>query len=250
MKTRKMKWPLISIRSSQQQTTRKSKKSPLIPGGETPPTFESSSCNDECSIKMFPIPILLLRILAIGLTIATTFGCSFGSISRGFGSFNVKNNIFSSEINNECELEKSGLINGYDNGPLLPQTRTQTAHPSAPPNDTVFNLNLIGAGLREFNVYGYVFDVVLNENEFYYGVNDMFDYFNENVYDNDIFYLFVYFLMVFVVVMQDQNDIMKMQRTWLVIGKTTNVYKWCICSHWPEVRNVVWYLFFVLFFIS
>ena len=59
--------------------------------------------------------MFILCISAIGLTIATTFGAVFGLVPDGFGGFNVENNIFNNEINNECELEKSDLS---DNGSL------------------------------------------------------------------------------------------------------------------------------------
>ena len=40
---------------------------------------------------------------------------------------------------------------------------------TSPSNDTVFDFGPTGVGLVEFIVYGYVLDVVLNENEFYCG---------------------------------------------------------------------------------
>ena len=111
----------------------------------------------------FEVTLLVVFViigLLIGFSIFQIFGSgvvlilpfllysSTAPVPREFG-FNVENNIFNNEINNECELEKSGLINGYDNGPLWPQTQTQTqtSHPSAL-NDTVFYFNLFRTGIR------------------------------------------------------------------------------------------------------
>ena len=66
------------------------------------------------------------------------------------------------EINNECELEKSGLS---DNGSSCEHISDITL----PSNNTVFDFDPLGVGLAEFIVYGYVLDVVSNENEFHYG---------------------------------------------------------------------------------
>ena len=187
-------------------------------------------------------PILILLFAAVVLAIATIFGDVFGLRPRGFAGFNVENNLF----NNECELEKSGLINKkYHN----------TNDLTLPPNDTVFYFGRAGAGLCKFNVCGCVdgvfnenefycdvnnifnneinnecelengglcngsfsqksgvsdfrihdFDIIgcvfggiLCENEFYYYVNDIFDYFNAKFYDNDIFiYLFILLIFIF-----------------------------------------------------
>ena len=104
-------------------------------------------------------PILFLLISAIVLPIATIIDAVFALKSRGFAGVEDYFNVF----NNEFNLEKSDLINN-EYGPLWPQTQThtQTGHPS-------------GAGLREFNDLGYVFDVILNENEFCCGVNNIFN---------------------------------------------------------------------------
>ena len=93
-----------------------------------------------------------------------------------FGGFNVENNIFNNEIDNECESEKRV---SSDNGSLCQHTSDITS----PSNDTAFNFGPTGVALAEFVVFGYVFDVVLNENEFYYNVNNIF---NNEINDNDI----------------------------------------------------------------
>ena len=101
-----------------------------------------------------PRPILFLLISAIILSIATIIDTGFNVFdlkSRDFGGFNAGFNVFNVEIDNEFNLENSGLINN-EYGSLWPQT--QTPHSTAPPNDTVFYFNPTGAGLREFNVYG------------------------------------------------------------------------------------------------
>ena len=95
-----------------------------------------------------PRTILFLLISAIVLSIATIIDAVFELESRNFGDFNAGFNVFN--------LENSGPLS----------SQTQTPHSTAPPNDTVFYFNPTGAGLREFNVYGCVFDVVLNEYEF------------------------------------------------------------------------------------
>ena len=92
MKERKMKWPLISNRSSQQET-RQSEKSQPIPGGETPQehlNYLRATTSAALNTALFPIPILILCISAIGLTIAKTFGCLFGLMLYGFGGLMLK----------------------------------------------------------------------------------------------------------------------------------------------------------------
>ena len=93
-----------------------------------------------------PRPILILLFSVIVLAIATIIDAVFELESRDFCDFNAGFNVFNNEINNECELENSG--------PSWPQTLT---HPTAPPNDTLFNFNSIGAGLHEFNDIGCIF---------------------------------------------------------------------------------------------
>ena len=172
---RKMR-PLIADRSCL-KTTSEREKSPSQTEGESHQDLNYLCHNASAALttspdsSLFPMPIFILSFTAIVLPIATIFG-----------DFNTGINVVNGEINNEFK-EKSGLINGT----LLPQTQTQTSHPTAVANDTVFDFNPIGAGLREFVINGSVFDVVINENKFYYVVNNVFDcYLNENFNDTDI----------------------------------------------------------------
>ena len=155
--------PLIADRSNQQETQRFVSTWPHIWSNNVEIFFNHQNA-PLCACPSRPLLILLFA--AIVLAIATIFGAGFGLIPRGFAGFNVENNSF----NNECELEKSGLIN-KEYGSLCHNTNDLTMRP----NDTVFYFGPNGAGLCECNLYGYVFDVVLNENEFYCGVNNIFN---------------------------------------------------------------------------
>ena len=68
---------------------------------------------------------------------------------------------------------------------------TQTLHPTLYVTvsgiDTAFNFVSIRAGTRSFNVSNNVLDVILNEYELEYKINNVFEYyFNENFCDDDI----------------------------------------------------------------
>ena len=86
--------------------------------------------------------------LAIGLAIKTIFGAVLGGFNDGF---NV--------LNNEFELEKSGLSDTLSSPTQTPDT--QTADPTAPPIDRNGTICLTGAGSREFDDLGHVCGVVL-----------------------------------------------------------------------------------------
>ena len=170
--------PLIADRSSQQATQRFVSTWPQI----WSKSVEISDCDNACRPSRPPHPTLILLFSAIVLAIATIIDVVFELKSRGFGDFNAGFNVFNNEINNECELGKRGLsIDEYAS------LCHHTSDIASPPNDTVFNFGPTGVGLREIVVNGYLFDVLLNENKFYCGVNNVFDgCLNENFYDNDI----------------------------------------------------------------
>ena len=98
------------------------------------------------------------------------------------------------------------------NGPLWPQTQTQTQtpHSTAPAIDTAFNFNETRSGLREFNDLGYVFGVVFNEYEFNYGVN--------NIFDNDID---LFILLIFIFILCDVILLMMSSHKYSTITTTT-----------------------------
>ena len=169
--------PLIAIDQANKQQVRE--KSPSQTEGEARPHSHSHSHSHHPSRP--PRPILFLLFPAIVLAIATTTDGVFGLKSRDFGDFNAGFNVFNNEINNEFELENSGLSND-EYGPLCHHTSDITS----PPNDTGFNLCPTGVGLREFHDLGYIFAVVFNEYEFNNDLNNIFnEYLNENFYDNE-----------------------------------------------------------------
>ena len=164
--------------------------------------FTSVEIFIDCSKASAPLcashprpPILILLFPAIVLSIATIFGDIFGGFNNDF-------NVFV----NEFEWEKSGL-SGSLSSPQIPHTQTQQ-HPATPEitsNDTTCPTCV---GLRDFNINGYVFDVVLNEYEFNNETNNIFDiYFNENYYGNAYYYatpgicIFNIFIFFFVLVL-------------------------------------------------
>ena len=72
------------------------------------------------------------------------------------------------------------------NGPYT-QTHTQTQqHRATPAIDRDDKLSLTGVGLHDFDINVHLFDVVFNQNELEYDLNNMFHiYLNENYYDNN-----------------------------------------------------------------
>ena len=169
---------MCDCNKSCQQQTSETEKSPSRTEG-APMAFKMTiQHKDSHSHSPSPQTIFILFISAVGLAIATVFECVFDLKSREFGGF--KNNF--NVLNNEFKLEKSGLNNDCNNGSLCSDT-------TSPPNNTVFNFESIRAGLFEFNVCGYVLDVMLDENECYYGVNNKL---NNEINDIDIINAYYY----------------------------------------------------------
>ena len=153
VKVRKMNWPLITDRSSQEQTI-KSEKNPPTAGGEPVVNLNcnsNSNCNSHShSPRPHRIIYILLR-LAIVLSIATMLNAVFDLESCEFDDFNNYFNV----LNNDFELEKSGLNNNeYDLCDVLPSPVFDTIGGAAhtPPRTR----------LRKFGDLEYDFNVVLS----------------------------------------------------------------------------------------
>ena len=156
LKERKMKWPLMSNRSSPQQfqqTTRQNEKSPPTPGGETPqqhlnhPRARTSAVlNTTSPDSHHPIPNQRNILL-----ILTLIGLIFFFTAPELDVFN--NEII--DVNSEFKLQKMVLNN-------------DCGVSSSPTNNTIgvtytslFYFSPTGVGLAEFNNLGCEFNAVL-----------------------------------------------------------------------------------------
>ena len=108
----------------------------------------------------------ILLFSAIILSIATIFGDIFGIKSRESAGFN---NVFD-VLNNGFKLELECCSRDVLSPPLFDTIGAPSDTPAAG-----YNFGPTGAGLHEFNINGYVFDVVSNENEFSSEINNIFD---------------------------------------------------------------------------
>ena len=157
-KVRKINWPLITDRSSQQQAN-EGEKSPPTPGGE--PMLNSNS-NSNCHSRSPPRPhqiIFILLFLAIILSIATMLSDVFNLESCEFDDFNNDFNV----LNNDFELEKSGLNNNeYDLCDVLPSPVFDTIGAAAYTPPAVFEFIETRTVLFEFGDLEYDFNAVLS----------------------------------------------------------------------------------------
>ena len=235
-----MKRPLISIRSSQQQTRPRfvSSWAQICSKSEEISVNRSIEC---VSLITPPLPRLrqprfILAILAIGLAIATIFDAVFAIKSRESVGFNNAFNV----LNNDFKLELE-----YDLRDVL----------SSPPNDTIcapadtpipaFCLHPTSIGLAEFGDLEYIFDVVFDENEFSNEINNVVECeFDENFNDNEYYYatpgMFIFFIFCFLFACTVQAHSCTCCKCYLMIL----AYYLCIFDFCFVV-----YFMFVLFFI-
>ena len=178
-----------------------------------------------------PIIILLIAaiVLAIATVFGNVIGlkiCEFGDFNNVFNGLNNEGELERSGLNNiECDLcgalSPRGLhvnnvigieLIGAGPAPAVATTTTtvitnknennfycdcngdfnypNTGSPPTTP-EPALNFGALDIGLVENNINGYVFGEVLNENEFYCDVNDIFEYnFNENLWCNGDFNAF------------------------------------------------------------
>ena len=136
-KDEKMKWPLISNGSSQFSTNQR-KKSPSQAEGESMSYRTTGASEPQASPRQRPQPRGILFVLAIGLSIKSTFE----SKSCEFDDFNHVSNVLKDQFKSELDYDFDRDVSSHTTDTI--DTIGVTHTPS-------FDFIQTGVGLVEFN---------------------------------------------------------------------------------------------------